>query len=105
MNMEIFEKMRQGCPVKVDDWSGFWVIEHEYYPKENGSFENIFKEGRENIKIYTKDGKQIFLTDTHMITYTLEFIVNPNHKWVLATPENTPLYKDELTRIWATIKH
>ena len=55
---EAYELLKNGKKVKLPDWKGYWVVEDN------------------TIKMHTKDGRILSITETEDVFYTLNFIVN-----------------------------
>ena len=55
---EAYELLKNGKKVKLPDWKGYWVVEDN------------------TIKMHTKDGRVLSITETEDVFYTLNFIVN-----------------------------
>ena len=55
---EAYELLKNGKKVKLPDWKGYWVVEDN------------------TIKMHTKDGRVLSITETEDVFYTLNLIVN-----------------------------
>lgn len=77
--------MKQGYPVKLPSWGGYW------------SWEN------KTIMMHTKDGDVIDIRDTDRTEYTFNNIASD--EFVIATKENTPLLGGEATFNFGTAIH
>ena len=55
---EAYELLKNGKKIKLPDWKGYWVVEDN------------------TIKMHTKDGRVLSITETEDVFYTLNFIVN-----------------------------
>jgi hypothetical protein len=67
---ELFSTFVGGTPVKRRGWRGYW----KYDPRLR------------NIKMFTKEGKVLLLTDTDDILFTISHI--SEYDWEIATNEN-----------------
>lgn len=76
---EAFEFMKDGNPVKLPSWGGYWVWDEEK--------KTILMHCREKDSDTGKDVLDI--RETQRVEYTLSNILSDD--WVLATPENTPI--------------
>lgn len=69
---EAFELMKQGYPIKLPSWGGYWMYEAD----------------GDRIWMHTKDGRVLEIRETERLSYTLDNIMSD--EWVLATHKNTP---------------
>jgi hypothetical protein len=67
---ELWLEFIAGAPIKRKVWRGYW----KYCPRIN------------NIKIFTKEGKCLLLTETEDVLFTISGILMDD--WEIATNEN-----------------
>ena len=76
---EAFKLMKQGYPVKLPSWGGYWY----------------WDAAKETIVMHTKDGKELDIRETKRVEYTTLNILSD--EWVLASTKNCPAMGGEAT--------
>lgn len=76
---EAFKLMKQGYPVKLPSWAGFWYWDSK----------------RETIIMHTKDGRELDIRETKRVEYTTLNMLSD--EWVLASNANCPALGGEAT--------
>lgn len=74
-----FKLMKQGYPVKLPSWGGYWY----------------WDAAKETIVIHTKDGRELDIRETKRVEYTTLNILSD--EWVLASTKNCPAMGGEAT--------
>lgn len=70
---EALNLMKDGTPVKLPSWGGYWVWDND----------------RETIVIHTKEGKEMDIRSTDRVEYTLQNVASD--EWISANEENCTL--------------
>ena len=76
---EAFKLMKQGYPVKLPSWGGYWYWDAT----------------KETIVMHTKDGRELDIRETKRVEYTTLNILSD--EWVLASTKNCPAMGGEAT--------
>jgi hypothetical protein len=76
---EAFKLMKQGYPVKLPSWGGYWY----------------WDAAKETIVMHTKDGRELDIRETKRVEYTTLNILSD--EWVLASTKNCPAMGGEAT--------
>lgn len=76
---EAFKLMKQGYPVKLPSWGGYWYRDAT----------------KETIVMHTKDGRELDIRETKRVEYTTLNILSD--EWVLASTKNCPAMGGEAT--------
>ena len=76
---EALEAMKQGVPVKLPSWGGYWWWDEE----------------SQTILMYTKDGDCLDIRETQRVEYTIQNILSD--EWVVADGQNCPILGGEAT--------
>lgn len=69
---EALKQMKNGQPVKLPSWGGYWFWDPE----------------KETIVIHTKDGEELDIRETDRVEYTMLNVASED--WILANEENCP---------------
>lgn len=75
---EAYEQLKDGKPIKRQDWDGYWVL-------EDG-----------DVIIHLKDGYDLGLTYTEDIMFTLSHMTEED--WEIATEDNCNRLKED--KVW-----
>ena len=70
---EALKMMKQGIPMKLPSWGGYWCWDEE----------------AQTIIMYTKDNKRMDIRETQVVEYTLSNVCSD--EWTPATEENCPI--------------
>lgn len=79
---EAFKLMKQGYPVKLPSWGGYWY----------------WDAAKETIVMHTKDGRELDIRETKRVEYTTLNILSD--EWVLASTKNCPADLDSGNVFW-----
>ena len=70
---EALKEMKQGIPMKLPSWGGYWCWDEE----------------EQTIIMYTKDNQRMDIRETQRAEYTLQNVLSED--WVPASGENCPI--------------
>ena len=76
---EALEAMKQGVPVKLPSWGGYWWWDEE----------------SQTILMYTKDGDCLDIRETQRVEYTIQNILSD--EWIVANGQNCPILGGKAT--------
>lgn len=76
---EALEAMKQGVPVKLPSWGGYWWWDEE----------------SQTILMYTKDGDCLDIRETQKVEYTIQNILSD--EWIVANGQNCPILGGKAT--------
>lgn len=70
---EALKEMKQGIPMKLPSWGGYWCWDEE----------------EQTIIMYTKDNQRMDIRETQRVEYTLQNVLSED--WIPASGENCPI--------------
>ena len=76
---EALEAMKQGVPVKLPSWGGYWGLDEE----------------SQTILMYTKDGDCLDIRETQRVEYTIQNILSD--EWIVANGQICPILGGKAT--------
>ena len=76
---EALKEMKNGIPMKLPSWGGYWYWDEE----------------AQTIIMYTKDNKRLDIRETQRVEYTLMNVLSD--EWIPATGQNCPILGGEAT--------
>lgn len=76
---EALEAMKQGVPVKLPSWGGYWWWDEE----------------SQTILMHTKDGDCLDIRETQRVEYTIQNILSD--EWIVANGQNCPILGGKAT--------
>lgn len=76
---EALEAMKQGVPVKLPSWGGYWWWDEE----------------SQTILMYTKDGDCLDIRETQRVEYTIQNILSD--EWIVVNGQNCPILGGKAT--------
>ena len=76
---EALKEMKNGIPMKLPSWGGYWCWDEE----------------AQTIIMYTKDNQRLDIRETQRVEYTLMNVLSD--EWIPATGQNCPILGGEAT--------
>ena len=76
---EALKEMKNGIPMKLPSWGGYWYWDEE----------------AQTIIMYTKDNQRLDIRETQRVEYTLMNVLSD--EWIPATGQNCPILGGEAT--------
>lgn len=76
---EALKCMKQGIPVKLPSWGGYWYWDSD----------------KQTVMMHTKDGEELDIRETDRVEYTLSNIISD--EWIIADENNCPGLGGEAT--------
>ena len=76
---EALKEMKNGIPMKLPSWGGYWCWDEEV----------------QTIIMYTKDNQRLDIRETQRVEYTLMNVLSD--EWIPATGQNCPILGGEAT--------